>query len=31
MSNMRAILVKDATLVVSEVEKPTPKDTEVLI
>lgn len=31
MSKMRAILVKDATLVVSEVEKPTPKDTEVLI
>ena len=31
MSNMRAILVKDATLVVSEVEKPMPKDTEVLI
>ena len=31
MSKMRAILVKDTTLVVSEVEKPTPKDTEVLI
>ena len=28
---MRAILVKDATLVVSEVEKPTPKESEVLI
>ena len=31
MSKMRAILVKDATLVVSEVEKPTPKESEVLI
>lgn len=31
MSKMRAILVKDTTLVVREVEKPTPKETEVLI